>query len=352
MVQEIPHFIGESMQEEILKEMEKYPVLTFADIIRALRSHPEWLEELRKLILTEELLELPKKFDELLKRVDRIEENIKEIKQDVGVLKQDVGVLKQDVDVLKQDVGVLKQDVGVLKQDVDVLKQDVGVLKQDVGVLKQDVGVLKQDVDTLKQDVDTLKQDVTVLKQDVAVLKQDVAVLKQDVAILKQDVATLKQDVAILKQEVAILKQDVAYLKGEFGRFKGKDFERTIRERYYAYFGRLLRKTKLIPIEDLLPKLDELEESGVITEEEGMSILQVDIVLRGEIKSTKKAVVLAVEVSYSLFEDDLARAEEHARILAHVLKEEVIPCVVTVEVKEDVEKMADEKGILVIKADY
>ena len=303
MVQEIPHFIGESMQEEILKEMEKYPVLTFADIIRALRSHPEWLEELRKLILTEELLELPKKFDELLKRVDRIEENIKEI------------------------------------------KQDVGVLKQDVGVLKQDVGVLKQDVDVLKQDVDTLKQDVTVLKQDVAVLKQDVAILKQDVAILKQDVA-------ILKQEVAILKQDVAYLKGEFGRFKGKDFERTIRERYYAYFGRLLRKTKLIPIEDLLPKLDELEESGVITEEERMSILQVDIVLRGEIKSTKKAVVLAVEVSYSLFEDDLARAEERARILAHVLKEEVIPCVVTVEVKEDVEKMADEKGILVIKADY
>ena len=303
MVQEIPHFIGESMQEEILKEMEKYPVLTFADIIRALRSHPEWLEELRKLILTEELLELPKKFDELLKRVDRIEENIKEIKQDVGVLKQDVGVLKQDV----------------------------GVLKQDVGVLKQDVDVLKQDVDTLKQDVDTLKQDVTVLKQDVAILKQDVA---------------------ILKQEVAILKQDVAYLKGEFGRFKGKDFERTIRERYYAYFGRLLRKTKLIPMEDLLPKLDELEESGVITEEERMSILQVDIVLRGEIKSTKKAVVLAVEVSYSLFEDDLARAEERARILAHVLKEEVIPCVVTVEVKEDVEKMADEKGILVIKADY
>ena len=310
MVQEIPHFIGESMQEEILKEMEKYPVLTFADIIRALRSHPEWLEELRKLILTEELLELPKKFDELLKRVDRIEENIKEIKQDVGVL-----------------------------------KQDVGVLKQDVGVLKQDVGVLKQDVDVLKQDVDTLKQDVTVLKQDVAILKQDVAILKQDVAILKQDVA-------ILKQEVAILKQDVAYLKGEFGRFKGKDFERTIRERYYAYFGRLLRKTKLIPIEDILPKLDELEESGVITEEEGMSILQVDIVLRGEIKSTKKAVVLAVEVSYSLFEDDLERAEERARILAHVLKEEVIPCVVTVEVKEDVEKMADEKGILVIKADY
>ncbi|MEJ5300531.1 MAG: hypothetical protein WHS38_06030 [Thermodesulforhabdaceae bacterium] len=242
------------MQEEILKEMEKYPVLTFADIIRALRAHPDWLEELRKLILTEELLALPKKFDELLKRVDRIERDVEE--------------------------------------------------------------------------------------------------LKQDVAILKQDVAILKQDVAILKQDVAILKQDVAYLKGEFGRFKGKDFERTIRERYYAYFGKLLRKTRLIPIEELLPRIDELEESGIITEEERLSVLQVDIVLRGEIKSTKKRVVLAVEVSYSLFENDLDRATERASILAHVLGEEVIPCVVAVEVKEDVEKKADEQGILIVKTDY
>jgi len=258
----------QSLAVDMEKEMAKYEVRTFADILRALREHPEWLEELRKVILTSELLELPKKVDELLIRVARLEE------------------------------------------------------------------------------------DVAVLKQDVAILKQDVAILKQDVAILKQDVAILKQDVAILKQDVAILKQDVAYLKGEFGRFKGKDFERTIRERYYAYFGRILRKAKLIPFEEILPILDDAEDKRVITPEQRDAVLRLDILISGQIKELKKDVILAVEVSYSLYPEDLERAFERAQILASLLNKEVIPTVVACEVTEDIEKQADEKGILLIKAEY
>jgi len=257
-----------TQEKDLEKQMEQYPIVTFADILRALKSHPEWLEELRKIILTTELLELPKKFDELLKRVEKIE------------------------------------------------------------------------------------SDVEILKQDVAILKQDVAILKQDVVVLKQDVAVLKQDVAILKQDVEILKKDVAYLKGEFGRFKGKDFERTIREKYYAYFGKLLRKTKLIQFEEILPILDDAEEKGLITEEQRDSLLRLDIIVKGQIKSTQKPVVLAVEVSYSLYKDDIERAIERAEILAQLLKEEVIPTVVSAETQEDAEKLADEKGVLLIKTDY
>jgi len=270
------------IEKDLEKQMEQYSIVTFADILRALKSHPDWLEELRKIILTTELLELPKKFDELLKRVEKIE------------------------------------------SDVEILKQDVAVLKQDVAVLKQ----------------------------DVAVLKQDVAVLKQDVAVLKQDVAVLKQDVAVLKQDVEILKKDMAYLKGEFGRFKGKDFERTIKDKHYAYFGKLLRKTKLVQFEEILQIIDDAEEKGLIKEEQRDSLLNLDIIVKGQIKSTQKPVVLAVEISYSLYEDDIERAIERAQILAQILHEEVIPTVVTAEVREDVEKLADNKGIFLIKVDY
>jgi len=256
------------IEKDLEKQMEQYSIVTFADILRALKSHPDWLEELRKIILTTELLELPKKFDELLKRVEKIE------------------------------------------------------------------------------------SDVEILKQDVAVLKQDVAVLKQDVAVLKQDVAVLKQDVAVLKQDVEILKKDMAYLKGEFGRFKGKDFERTIKDKHYAYFGKLLRKTKLVQFEEILQIIDDAEEKGLIKEEQRDSLLNLDIIVKGQIKSTQKPVVLAVEISYSLYEDDIERAIERAQILAQILHEEVIPTVVTAEVREDVEKLADNKGIFLIKVDY
>jgi hypothetical protein len=229
-----------TIEKDIEKEMKEYPVLTFADILIALKSHPDWLEELRKIILTTELLELPRKFEELLKRVDKIE----------------------------------------------------------------------------------------------------------------KDVEILKQDVAVLKQDVAVLKKDMAYLKGEFGRFKGKDYERTIRERYYAYFGKILRSSKLVQFEEIIPILDDAEEKGLITEEQRDSVLNLDILVKGQIKSTQKQVILGIEVSYSLHEDDIERAIERAQVLAHVLHEEVIPTVVTAEVKEDLEKLADEKGVFLIKASY
>lgn len=104
-------------------QVEPLRVETFQDIVRILRERPEWLEEMRRLILTDELLALPKRFDTFLK------EEFSPLRQDVETLKQDVAVLKQDVAILKQDVAILKQDVAVLKQEVAILKQDVAELK-------------------------------------------------------------------------------------------------------------------------------------------------------------------------------------------------------------------------------
>ena len=236
------------------QEMEGIKVLTFADILRALREHPDWLGELRKLILTEELLELPRKFEELLKRVDRIEKRVEKI--------------------------------------------------------------------------------------------------EEDVAVLKQDVAVLKQDVAVLKQDVAVLKQDMSYWKGEFGRLKGRDLERTIRERYYAYFGKVLKGAKVISMEGLIPTIETYEDKGEITEEQKDGVLNLDLIVSGHSKSLKKDVILAVEVSYSLYEEDIERACERADVLSRVLQREVIPTVVACQIKEGTERLADERGVLLIKVDY
>ena len=255
-------------REEVGKD---YPILTFADILRALKEHPDWLEELRKLILTAELLELPKKVDELLKRVEKLE---------------------QDVEILKHDVEILKHDVEILKQDVEILKQDVEILKHDVEILKQDVAILKQDVEQLKKDVN--------------------------------------------------------YLKGEFGKFKGSDFERKIRDKYYAYFGRLLKKAKILHMEKLIDLIDEAEDKREISETERDYLFELDLVVKGKIRKTGKEVVLAVEISYSLYPEDVERAKKRAEILRKVLKTEVIPTVVYVEAKKE---LKDEE-VLFISAKY
>ena len=78
---------------------------TIHDLHHILVEHPEWRSELRNVLLTEELLELPQRFAEYTKvtdkRLDRIEKDIVEIKEDVSVLKGDVHTLKNDVGELK-----------------------------------------------------------------------------------------------------------------------------------------------------------------------------------------------------------------------------------------------------------
>ena len=305
------------LPEELEKEMERYTIRDFADIVRALRDHPVWREELRKLILGTEWENVPKKLDELERRVAHIE---------------------QDVAILKQDVAVLKQDVAVLKQDVTVLKQDVATLKQDVAVLKQEVAVLKQDVATLKQ--------------DVATLKQEVAVLKQEVTVLKQDVATLKQDVGVLKQDVEKLKGDVNYLKGEFGRFKGRDFERSVKDRCASIFGKFLRRTRCVYPDALIDLIDDAVDEGRIDIKDREKLLNLDLVVKGIDQNTNEKTAFAVEISYALYPTDVERVLDRTPLLQRIFDETVHPVIVSSEISEEARQLAIARGIRIIQYEY
>jgi len=139
---------------------------------------------------------------------------------------------------------------------------------------------------------------------------------------------------------VAGLKKDVKYLNGEFDRFREWEFERTVRERYPVYLGRLLRKAKLRTFEELLEWVSETEEKELLSPEEAEEILRLDLVIEGELKHSRKPVFLAIEVSVSLYPEDLDRAVRRADLLFKILQKEVIPVVVFLEEKEELEGFA------------
>ncbi len=102
-------------------------------LIDALRSDEALRDELRSVLLTQELLELPERFAafvaEVRSFVAATEARFERIEADIAVLKTDVAVLKVDVAGLKVDVAGLKVDVAGLKTDVAGLKTDVARLK-------------------------------------------------------------------------------------------------------------------------------------------------------------------------------------------------------------------------------
>ncbi len=96
--------------------MKEYKISTFADLMQALRENPEWLRQLRRIILTQELLRLPSKFGEFRRRMDerlgvfeRTFENFRHrVEERFDTLEKQMQEVKERVEKLERDFGVLK----------------------------------------------------------------------------------------------------------------------------------------------------------------------------------------------------------------------------------------------------
>ncbi len=235
----------DSYLTDSMEEMKKAKIRSYFDLISILRDHPDWLDELRKLILTEELINLPKKFDEFVKQYQNFIEN--------------------EFKPLKQTVQKQGEDIAVLKEDVAVLKQDVGVLKSDVGDLK------------------------------------------------------------------------------------GDSFERKVRERAPSYFGKIIRKCKLISHIELANILDDALDAGIIGDDERDDALLCDVVVTGALRNNKERKVLIVaEVSVVVDKQDVERAASRTKVIEKCMGLPGIPVVIGKEHTEGSLKRADELQVIVV----
>lgn len=217
--------------KEIEKEMDQHRVLTLGDIYRALRDHPEWTQELRRVFLTEELLELPRKFNKFL-----------------------------------------EEDFYPLKAKVDKIERDVEILKKDVEKLKSDVG----------------------------------------------------------------------WLKGGF-------MELQVRDRVGAFFGKILKRARLIDSSDLADAIYEAQDRGEITEAEADDALRIDAVVRGLMrKNGFEEIMIAAEISFVVDREDVERALKRAEIISKVFNKRTIPAVIGKEFTEGAIETAKKYNVLLI----
>ena len=110
--------------QDILNALEQNPDLQrefHKHVVDVIRNNDAIRQDLRKEILTEELLLLPARFTRL--------------EQDVSELKTDVSQLKTDVNQLKTDVSEIRTDVSKLRTDVDELRTDVNKISGQVANL-------------------------------------------------------------------------------------------------------------------------------------------------------------------------------------------------------------------------
>jgi uncharacterized protein YoxC len=235
----------------------------YGDLARLLVEHPEWRLELRRLLLTEELLTLPETVQALAEAQQRTEERLEKLEATVESLTEQVRGLTEQVRGLTEQVRGLTEQVHGLTEQVHGLTEQVHGLTEQVHGLTEQVHGLTEQVHGLTEQVQALVE---------------------------------------AQQRTT----DIV------GGLKGLVLELTYRGKAGAYFGPLLRRLQVVEPHTLE---DTLEAS--LTPGEFRDLLRLDLLLSGlpRRQVDAPAVWLAVEISSVVDQGDVDRAERRAGLL-------------------------------------
>ncbi len=126
-----------------------FTIKEFHDLVKILEKQPQWRDELRRLLLTDELLELPKVVRQLAERMDVLTDRVNSLTEQMINLTQRVDSLTEQMSNLTLRVDSLTEQMINLTQRVDSLTQRVDSLTQRVDTLTEQVSNLTQQVSSL-----------------------------------------------------------------------------------------------------------------------------------------------------------------------------------------------------------
>ena len=290
-----------------------FTVRDFHDLIRLLEEHPEWQTELRRLLLTEDLLDLPALVHELLQAHQRSDERLARLETSVAELTETTRQLVETSKRHEERLARLEASVAELVEVTRRHEERLARLEASVAELTE---TTRQLVETSKRHEERLAR----LEASVAELTETT---RQLVAITRRH----EEQLAGLTTKVDRLDERVSVLEKKMERVEGISFERHYRDHAAAFFGRLIRRIRVLSSQAVDKLLEEPLERGKITWDERDDVLKSDVILRGRRPEDGTEVYLVAEVSVGVGHDDVKRAVRRAKILRRALECPVIAAV-------------------------
>jgi hypothetical protein len=167
---------------------------------------------------------------------------------------------------------------------------------------------------------------------------------EERVAALAEAQNRINEQIAALTRVVYALTEDVRVLKIDVGDLKGDNLERRYREKAPAYFGRLVRRMRVLSAEELAGLLEDAVEQGQLTEAEKDEAILAGVVVRGRYQGSGAEVYLVIEVSWGVGVHEVERAVQRAAVLGK-LGIPALPVVAGKAVTAQAEQLAHQKHV-------
>ena len=212
---------------------------------------------------------------------------------------------------------------------------------------------LRQSV--LDEEFQRLPQQVTALTEQTEALGRVATALAARMDHLDKRMDQIAEQ---MREHSELIKDILLHLKNVDARFVpleqrmdrviGAEAERRFRRHAPAYFGRLLRRIRVVDPSTLADEADDAIDAGRFAEADRDPLLLLDVVVRGRDVKTREERFLAAEVSVGIGEGDILRAVDRAALLERLTGVPAVPVVGGYSISPEFRAIADERNVQVV----
>ena len=123
--------------------------------IETLRQDEEFRAQVRRELLTDELLNLPQTVAVLMEHNAQMQRELTAVRGDLDAL---VTTTRQLLEITQNLAGEMQQGFAAVRQDSAQMRQDITQMQQDSAQVQQDISQVQQDISQVRQDITQVRQ--------------------------------------------------------------------------------------------------------------------------------------------------------------------------------------------------
>ena len=309
------------------------------EILNAMDRDPELAEQLRARILG----------DDLMAEVEEGRNERVQIAELLGAVVELSGSLARFTSAVDSRQRKSDDAIARLQHAQETAQSAIHDMQADIERMATSQSRMDAAIAQLQTDLEALKSGVSTLKSDMVHVKE---------RLDKMDERFDKVDERFDKVDERFDRMDERFdrMEGRLDNTAGANYEFKVQKNLGSIAGQHLRLRRTRTLkgprtdddQNLRNRVDDAEDSGIITESENHDMWLLDLIFSGRRRDDGNEVLVAAEISITAGDDDISRAKERAETLHKATDNETIPVVIAEHIDRERQDAAEQAGVFII----
>jgi archaellum component FlaC len=237
------------MTPQMIEELLQDPVFRLK-FLELLDRDPAFREEVRRKLLTDELLALPERVErmrlEIHKEFERVWRAIQENNRQIAALTERMERVEAQIATLAQQVQENSRQIAALTERMERVETQIATLAQQVQENSRQIAALTERMERVETQIATLAQQVQENSRQIAALTERMERVETQIAALTEEVRDLRRTVGRMEERWGLAHENMA---------------EDLMPRFLASAGRRVRRSAMVQFDGEADLVLEVEET-------------------------------------------------------------------------------------------